>query len=150
MSRKSFFIQGRSRYGSPNKISLFYLWCFRKMQTEKSGLTIFFAQLGISLFRLLCVAIETKFVGGLRTPHLNGIFIHHNVSVGENCMIFQQVMIGVNEFQNNTKAPRLGNRVYVGAGAKLIGDISIGDNVRIGANAVVTKDVVYFVEKIFR
>ncbi len=74
-------------------------------------------------------------------PHLNGIFIHHNASLGENCTLFQQVTIGVNEFRDNMKAPRLGNRVYVGAGAKLIGDICIGDDVRIGANAVVTKNV---------
>ncbi len=74
-------------------------------------------------------------------PHLNGIFIHHNASLGENCTIFQQVTIGVNEFRDNAKAPQLGNCVYVGAGAKLIGDICIGDDVRIGANAVVTKDV---------
>ena len=73
--------------------------------------------------------------------HLNGIFIHPNAVLGENCTIFQQVTIGVNEFRDNMKAPRLGNRVYVGAGAKLIGDICIGNNVRIGANAVVTKDV---------
>lgn len=52
MSRKSFFIQDRSRYGSPNKIALFYLWCFRKVQTEKIGLSVFFARIGISLFRL--------------------------------------------------------------------------------------------------
>ena len=74
-------------------------------------------------------------------PHLNGIFIHHNASLGENCTIFQQVTIGVNEFRDNAKAPQLGNRVYVVAGAKLIGAICIGDDVRIGANAVVTKDV---------
>lgn len=74
-------------------------------------------------------------------PHLNGIFIHANAVLGENCVIFQQVTIGVNEHRNARKPPRLGNRVYVGAGAKLIGDICIGDDVRIGANAVVTKDV---------
>lgn len=57
-------IQDRSRYGSPNKIALFYLWCFRKVQVEKRGLSAFFARFGISLFRLLGVAIETKSVGG--------------------------------------------------------------------------------------
>ena len=38
-------------------------------------------------------------------------------------------------------APRIGNRVYIAAGAKVLGDITIGDDVIIGANAVVTKDV---------
>ncbi len=61
---KVLFRADLSRYGSPNKISLFYLWCFRKVQTKKIGLNVFFARIGISLFRLLGVAIETKSVGG--------------------------------------------------------------------------------------
>jgi serine O-acetyltransferase len=75
-------------------------------------------------------------------PHLNGIFIHENASLGNNCTIFQQVTIGSNEHKDNPmSAPQIGNGVYIGAGAKILGDISIGDNVRIGANAVVTKSV---------
>ena len=75
-------------------------------------------------------------------PHLNGIIIHKNASVDENCTIFQQVTIGANEHRlDYTKAPQIGSRVYIGAGAKIIGNITIGDDVRIGANAVVTKNV---------
>lgn len=61
---KVLFRADRSRYSSPNKISLFYLWCFRKIQAEKSGtICLLGAQIGISLFRLLGMAVETKFVG---------------------------------------------------------------------------------------
>ncbi len=76
-------------------------------------------------------------------PHLNGIYIHPDASLGENCTIFQQVTIGVNEMDlvNFGKAPKIGNRCYIGAGAKIIGCITIGDDVRIGANAVVCKDI---------
>ena len=75
-------------------------------------------------------------------PHLNGIFIHENASLGKNCAILQQVTIGANEHKlDYKKAPQLGNRVYIGAGAKIIGGLTIGDDVRIGANAVVTKNV---------
>jgi len=52
------------------------------------------------------------------------------------------VTIGANEHRNKyKKAPRIGDRVYIGAGATIIGDINIGDDVIIGANATVTKDV---------
>lgn len=131
-----------SRNKSSYKSSRIYLWCYRRFQCGFGGMTGIFARIGIIFFKFLGVHIATKSVGGgLRMPHLNGIFIHANAVLGENCVIFQQVTIGVNEHRNARKPPRLGNRVYVGAGAKLIGDICIGDDVRIGANAVVTKDV---------
>lgn len=75
-------------------------------------------------------------------PHLNGIFIHQNAVIGKNCTISHQVTIGANEHRKEFwLAPKIENSVYIGADAKLIGNISIGDNCRIGANAVVTKDV---------
>lgn len=78
---------------------------------------------------------------GISFPHFNGIIISWYASLGQNCTIFQQVTIGQEIFKNPNKAPKLGNNVFVGAGAKILGDISIGDNVKIGANAVVTKNV---------
>ena len=59
-------------------------------------------------------------------------------SIGDYCKINQQVTIG---YANNDDAPTIGNNVKIHAGAKVIGGISIGDNVVIGANAVVVKDV---------
>lgn len=58
------FIQDKKCFAPSNKISLVYLWCFRKIQAEKSGtICLLGAQIGISLFRLLGMAVETKFVG---------------------------------------------------------------------------------------
>lgn len=56
--------------------------------------------------------------------------------MGENCQIYQQVTIG-----NNGGIPTIGNNVEICAGAKVIGPITIGDDVVIGANAVVTKNI---------
>lgn len=84
------------------------------------------------------IAPEAKLGGGLMLPHPNGLVFHRDVVIGVNCMIMQQVTIG----QLATGGvPRLGNNVYVGAGAKLLGPITIGDNASIGANAVVLADV---------
>lgn len=79
--------------------------------------------------------------GGLAIAHFSGIVLSDFATIGENCTLFHQVTIGVNDFIDPHGAPVLGDNVYVGCGAKIIGPISIGDNVRIGANAVVTKDV---------
>ena len=67
------------------------------------------------------------------------IVIHKDAIIGNNCHIDQSVTIGGTG--TRVGVPTLGNRVYVGAGAKLLGAISIGDNAVIGANAVVLSDV---------
>ena len=77
-------------------------------------------------------------------PHgPKGIFIAGGATLGSDCVIFQQVTIGSNTLidSGSRGVPSIGNRCYIGAGAKVIGGIIIGDNVRIGANAVVYRDV---------
>lgn len=75
----------------------------------------------------------------LRINHPQGIVINKDVVIGDNCTIFHQVTIGMNE--TTLKSPVLGNNVYIGAGAKIIGGITIGNNVKIGAGSVVVKNV---------
>jgi serine O-acetyltransferase len=74
-----------------------------------------------------------------------GFFVQHGVGsningerIGANCRVNQQVTIG---FRDNDRLPRIGNNVHIGAGARVLGDLTVGDNVIIGANAVVTHDV---------
>lgn len=74
----------------------------------------------------------------LMLPHPNGVVIHEDAVIGDDCMIMQQVTIGM---IGTGEVPTIGNRVYIGAGAKIIGKITVGDDARIGANAVVTTDV---------
>ena len=85
------------------------------------------------------IPLNTNIGGGLLIPHPNGIVIHPDVRVGVNCLIHQQVTIGVK--RGNSKAPIIAGHVDIGAGAKIIGGVSIGEHAMIGANAVVTKDV---------
>ena len=71
--------------------------------------------------------------------HPYGIVINPNSTIKENVIIRQQVTIGNKGEKEKDGCPTIGKNVEIGAGAKLIGPISIGDNSIIGANAVVTK-----------
>lgn len=69
-----------------------------------------------------------------------GIVISGDAVIGRNCTIFHEVTIGINEIKS-AEAPIIGDNVFIGAGAKIIGKVQVGSNSRIGANAVITKDV---------
>ena len=84
------------------------------------------------------IPLNCRLDGGLLLPHPNGVVIHPLSVVGPNCLIFQQVTLGRG---SRPGLPRLGGHVDVGAGAKILGGVTIGDHARIGANAVVTSDV---------
>lgn len=76
-----------------------------------------------------------------RLPHgLNGIIVSPDAHIGKNCTIFHQVTIG-NDYRDIKNAPTIGDNVRIYPGAKIIGRIKIGNNVEIGANAVVVDDV---------
>lgn len=70
-------------------------------------------------------------------PHPVGIVIGKGVTFGDNVIIMQNVTIGVARL-GESKAPRIGSNVLIGAGAVVVGDIYIPDNTVIRANAVVT------------
>ena len=85
------------------------------------------------------IPLGTRIGGGLALPHPNGIVIHPKVCIGPNCLIFQQVTLGT--VASSPAVPMLGGHVDVGAGAKILGGVTIGDHAVIGANAVVLCDV---------
>lgn len=73
----------------------------------------------------------------LKVPHPDGVIIGAGVVIGNDCTIYQQVTLG----QNRGAYPTLGDGVIVYAGAKVVGDVHVGDYAVIGANSVVTTDV---------
>jgi serine O-acetyltransferase len=85
------------------------------------------------------IPLNCKIGGGLSIPHPNGIVIHPSATIGVNCLIHQQVTIGVK--RGGKQAPGIQGHVDIGAGAKIIGAINIGEHAMVGANAVVVKDV---------
>lgn len=90
------------------------------------------------------IAWNSTFLGEPCFPHgWKNIFISGNATIGSNCVIFQQVSIGSNNLpdSNGIGAPQVGSNCYIGAGAKIIGKVTIEDNCRIGANTVVYRNV---------
>ncbi|HEV3447066.1 MAG TPA: hypothetical protein VG099_20675 [Gemmataceae bacterium] len=78
-----------------------------------------------------------EFDRGFVLIHSTGVVINGRVRGGRNVLIEHQVTIGAERNQS----PTLGDDVFIGAGAKVVGPVAIGNRVRIGANAVVVKDI---------
>lgn len=84
------------------------------------------------------IGVETKFDGRPRLPHgLHGVFISRFARVGRDCCLYQNVTIG----EIDRRAPKIGDRCFIGAGAVLVGGITVGNDVKIGAGVVVHDDV---------
>lgn len=106
-------------------LSILYRALFRKIRNTYGIELPYSAQLGRR------VVIE----------HQSCIVIHGDCVIGDDCIIRQGVTMGNRYLDRPFDAPKLGKRVNVGAGAKLFGNITIGDDANIGANAVVLIDV---------
>lgn len=79
------------------------------------------------------------FEEGLSIAHYGALVVNSRAKVGKNCRIHAMVVIGATN--GDPSAPQIGDNVYIGAGAKIIGDIRIANDVAIGANAVVVKSI---------
>ena len=76
---------------------------------------------------------------GLSIAHYGTIVVHHADEIGNNCRIQEGVNIGATS--GGKMAPKIGDNVFIGTGAKIIGDITVADDVAIGANAVVVRSI---------
>ncbi|UNP74889.1 serine O-acetyltransferase [Bacillus nitratireducens] len=87
------------------------------------------------------ISPKTKIGKGFYIGHFGGIVINSQTEIGANCNISQGVTIGMSNRGDKKGVAVVGNNVYIGPGAKIVGAVYIGDNAAIGANCVVTKDV---------
>jgi len=78
---------------------------------------------------------------GLYIGHFGGIIIAPGVTIGRNCNLSQHITIGLSGQGEKAGVPTIGDNVYIAPGARVFGKISVGNNVKIGANAVVYKDI---------
>jgi len=100
----------------------------------------FFLNKTVEILTGISISSNALIGPGLYIGHFGNIFIHSGAKIGRMCNIGQGVTIGTLGL-GKKGAPNIGNNVYIGAGAKVLGDINIGNNARIGANAVVITDI---------
>jgi serine O-acetyltransferase len=82
-----------------------------------------------------------KIGGEFFIDHGSGVVIGETVEIGERVTLYQGVTLGGTGFQRGKRHPTVGDDVTVGAGAKLLGPIAVGDGAKVGANTVVVEDV---------
>ncbi len=132
--------EGLIDYAKGDRLRLFWnLFAWRERTTSKLLRDI----LTFFLYRMAhrhggYIGRDTVFHGRPVFPHgLHGVFISRYATIGADCWIYQNTTIG----EIGRKAPQIGNRCLIGAGAVLVGGIKIGNDVKIGAGAVVNFDV---------
>jgi serine O-acetyltransferase len=87
------------------------------------------------------IPARTQIGPGLYLGHPTAIVVHPDAIIGKNCNLSQSVTLGQANRGERRGYPIVGDNVYIGPGAKIVGAVRIGNNVAIGANCVVTKDI---------
>lgn len=105
----------------------------------------YFEARAISQFAKLLTGIEihpgAKIGKGLVIDHGAGVVIGETTEIGDNCTIYQGATLGGTGKDVGKRHPTLGNNVMIGAGAKVLGPLYIGDNSKVAANAVVLREI---------
>lgn len=112
-------------------------WCYeRRIPTQPLR---FFVERCIEITTGISIPVQAEIGKGLRIHHFGGIIVHSETAIGEGCTLYHGVTLG--DRGGRGGAPHIGKHVMIGAGAKLLGHIEVGDYCRIGANAVVRTSV---------
>jgi len=138
---------GYFRLGQPRNLMERILLFVNLMTWVPQYRNVFYLRTGMPgrLLSILCLCRpmysldlgDTKIGPGLLIWHGDGTFVSAD-EIGKNCTIFQQVTIG---FARTERPPIIGNNVTVYAGAKILGEVKVGDNAIIAANSLVISDV---------
>lgn len=121
-----------------------YLWLFRKAGSTRNKVIKTICRILLKRYRLkygLEIPIETKIGKGLYLGHAFNITINPNTEIGDNCNIHKGVLIGQENRGQRKGAPKLGNKVWIGINAAIVGKVTIGDDVLIAPNSYVNCDV---------
>ena len=134
-----------TRYkGSPGAYISILLYLLRRSQTARLRLLVFIYK---TLFRIhslrrgLEISYTTKIGRGLYLGHAYNITINPDAQIGNNCNIHKGVVIGQTNRGKRKGVPIVGNRVWIGINAAIVGNITIGDDVLIAPNSFVNVDV---------
>ena len=116
----------------------------RKAQTSQNRIAQWYYRyrlLKIKKKNMLEISYRTKIGKGLYLGHPYGITINPEATIGENCNIHKGVTIGQENRGKREGAPQIGNYVWIGINAVVVGNVSIGDDVLIAPNSYVNCDV---------
>lgn len=98
-------------------------------------------QKNIEILTGISIPASVKIGHSFYIGHFGGIVINANTIIGDNCNISQGVTFGVSGLKGKRGTPVLGNNIYIGANAVIVGKIKIGDNALLGANSLINSDV---------
>jgi serine O-acetyltransferase len=119
--------------------------CFTGLPTGCIKRKLFFLARFVSQFSRFFTGIEihpgAKIGRGLFIDHGMGVVIGETAEIGDNCTIYHGVTLGGTGKDKGKRHPTIGNNVLISAGVKILGPFNVGDNSRIGANAVVLREV---------
>jgi serine O-acetyltransferase len=99
----------------------------------------FFAERFIEITTGISIPASCRIGPGLRIHHFGGVILHESVELGTGCTLYHEVTIG--DRGGHGRAARVGDRAVFGAGAKVIGEITIGDDCIVGANALLRESL---------
>ena len=111
----------------------FQFWCARHQLP-----TILAAKLLFWFFKIE-ISRHAHIAPGLRLPHPMGLIVAPNVSIGPDCDIYADVRLVL--AKGAKQGPQIGRHVFLGDGAKVVGNVKVGDHAVIGVSSVVTKDI---------
>ena len=123
----------------------FHALCFHRLAHWLYKREMFFIARMISQFSRFMTGVEIHpgaIIGnGLFIDHGMGVVIGETAEIGDNCTIYHNVTLGGTGKDVGKRHPTIGNNVLISTGAKILGPFKVGDNSRIGANAVVLNEV---------
>lgn len=129
-------------FASPGfKFTFFYRICSRY---KKNTILGFFAYLFYRRYSIkygFQIPTSVKIDNGLFLPHFGFIVINGGCKIGKNCNILQGVTLGNTKGGKNPGTPTLGNEVYIGPSATIVGGVTIGNRVLVAPNAYINFDV---------
>ena len=126
----------KARFTDGSFAMILYRWMQWSRRRRLVPLAMLFNKLNVVLNQCI-IGRGADFGPEFVLVHCQGVVINTDVKGGRHVVIEHQVTIGAEKGQ----APVLGDNVFVGAGAKIIGDVRVGNNSKVGANAVVVDDV---------
>ena len=121
-----------------------FSYYLRKTSRNKKSILIYFHKFMLRKYTYkfgIQIPTNTKIGKGLYIGHFGNIVINNNAIIGENCNIAHGVTIGQTNRGENKGFPTIGNKVWIGTGSVIVGNINVGNNVLIAPLTYVNKDI---------